>query len=97
MGDDKRGGVFDFLFGELSHAVQDIRSKLIDEGWFGRRAAPPSQFDANPLGWDRAPERETIWTDRSGSQRQSFEEAWAPRDPSEGPSPVESSDHDLDR
>jgi hypothetical protein len=80
------GGILDALLGGFGQALADIRGKLIDEGWFGRRAAPPRQFDVSPLGWERAPERDTVWTDRTGvPTRQTFEELWAPRERAEQP------------
>lgn len=85
-------GIFDFLFGEMRSAVQDVRSKLIDEGWFGRRAAPPSQLDAPSLGWHREPTGTS-----AGPPRQSFEEAWAPRERGDTPDVGEPAGPDLDR
>lgn len=83
-------GILEFLFGEMRSAVQDIRGKLIDEGWFGRRAAPPSQFDASPLGWHREPSGVD-----AGPPRQSFDEAWAPRERGDAARELEAPAHDV--
>ena len=68
----------DFLFGMARDAIADIRGKLIDEGWFGRRSVEPSGKD---LGWSKP----TIHDRPSplGMGQSSFEEQWAVRPPSE--------------
>lgn len=79
----ERRGIADFLFGQAAEAIADIRSKLIDEGWFGRRSpATPTS-----LGWEKPG-----GTDAPVS---SFEEQWAAREPGQ-PSPA-APDHGIDR
>lgn len=80
-------GLFAAVFGTLADAVQDVRSKLIDEGWFGRRGVSPERTLAQDWGGP------TIHQDLMA--RPSFEEAWAPR--AGEPSPVEPGGLDLDR
>ncbi len=76
-------GFAEFLFGQAAEAVADIRSKLIDEGWFGRRSpAAPSG-----LGWEK-PEADA-------PALSSFEEQWAAREPGEPSAPTP--DHGIDR
>lgn len=72
---NRPAGLLEFLFAELRGAVADMRSKVVEEGWFGRSAARP-----NSLAKD--------WSGPSvhGASlpaRPSFEEAWAPRPPGE--------------
>lgn len=78
------------VLGGFRDAVDDIRTKLIDEGWFGRHLAAPSM--AQRLGWSREdnPAGEAIDNvppefftdeplpdrDRTFAQRPSFEEMW---------------------
>lgn len=78
---EQPAGILEFLFGEMRSALQDIRGKLLDEGWFGRRAAPPSQFEASSLGWHREPAS----ADAGAPHRASFQEQWAARDPAASP------------
>ncbi len=40
-------GVLSYLFGELGRAVQDIRQRVVEEGWFGR-ITTPLQRDHTP-------------------------------------------------
>ncbi|MDO8381021.1 hypothetical protein [Phenylobacterium sp.] len=69
-----RSGIADFLFGQFRDAVQDIRSKLVDEGWFGRRSAPPGGMDL-ARDWSGPSVHETPGRLPSSP---SFEEQWAP-------------------
>ncbi len=39
----------DWYIDAFGHPIADIRAKLIDEGWFGRRTNEPS----HDLGWMR--------------------------------------------
>lgn len=84
---ERRSGILDFLFGEAQQAVADVRAKLIEEGWFGRRSAPSREPS---LGWTR-PEAPT-----SGHRERSFEEQWAVRSPGNDMQPP-GADHDHDR
>lgn len=58
-------GFLDSLFEAIGRVVEDIRHKVVEEGWFGRQVtgdAPPNA--AERLGWDMP--------------KQSFDELWAP-------------------
>lgn len=66
---------------ELGAAVKDIRAKLIDEGWFGRREPVamrdiPDQEDTDWLNWVSE-----VGDHGLGAHSPSFEEAWARREP----------------
>ncbi|MEI9994914.1 MAG: hypothetical protein WDM91_09995 [Rhizomicrobium sp.] len=67
-------GLAEFLFGEFRQALQDIRQKLVEEGWFGRAvsAAPVVEMD-------RGPPADQLGS--LGDRRPSFEEMWTPREP----------------
>jgi len=73
-----RGGIFDFLFQEAAHAVQDIRQKVVEEGWFGRvvTAAPVVEMEqASPADlYGKGPAIEP-------PTRACFEVQWAAREP----------------
>lgn len=72
----------------IGDAVADVRSKLIDEGWFGRRGPSASSPSAD-LGWELdAPKPRTMDDLRA---LQSFEDAWATREP-----PIDKLDPDYD-
>lgn len=64
----ERQGVFAFLFGELGRAVQDIRQRVVEEGWFGRITTPIAR-DHAPSGTSPA-ERpitfEDLWPRHDG-------------------------------
>ncbi|WP_421729378.1 hypothetical protein [Brevundimonas sp.] len=64
------------LWGAAGDAIADIRTKLIDEGWFGRRAASGGQNLAQE--WGGPSIHDTPGAMAGGS---SFEEAWAVREP----------------
>lgn len=66
-------GFWDTLLSGVGDAIADARSKLIDEGWFGRSEAPGA------MGRTIA---ETPEQSLYGATR-SFEELWAPRVPGE--------------
>lgn len=73
----------DRLLAGFGRAVEDVRSKLIEEGWFGRRTANPSA--AQRLGWERdalSDVPDEFFVDRASLvRRPSFEEAWRTREP----------------
>lgn len=69
------------LWEALGDAVADIRSKLIDEGWFGRRAGE-RPGGGQGLGWDGPSIHDTP---RDLPRGPSFEEAWAVREPAASP------------
>jgi len=81
MGERGSGGFLAFLFDEVRSAIQDVRQKAVEEGWFGRVTTPEPVVRA-----DR-----TILGDRP-----SFEEQWAVREPTNGPA-LEQDGHDLGR
>lgn len=71
MRETREPGWLDRLLGTVGDAVGDIRSKLIDEAWFGRGPAR--------AGGTVAP---TVRSADDLLPRRSFEEDWAPRAPS---------------
>lgn len=71
-------------FGEI---VADLRSKLIDESWFGRRPAD-QRNDALAELWG---------VDRSDGDGSSFARDWAVRDPSATASPEQIQEIGIDR
>lgn len=80
-------GIAEFLFNELRQAFQDVRQKVVEEGWFGRvvTAAPVVE-----LGKE-TPEAH----DSRREHRPTFEELWGTR-----PAPTETEHQqevDLDR
>lgn len=79
---EQRGGVLEFLRAGLGDAVSDIRSKLIEEGWFGRRSGAPSGGASLASDWTGPTVHGAALP-----PRQSFEEAWAPRKADQEPSP----------
>jgi hypothetical protein len=91
-GDDKRArpaSIGEYLFNELRQAFQDIRQKVLEEGWFGRvvTAAPVVEIDKGQPADELAPER-----------RASFEELWSPRERAPQPAEQEhSQEMDFDR
>ena len=95
----KPPGIGEFLFNEIRSAFQDVRQKVLEEGWFGRVTTPKPVVG---LGKD-GPEgiglgnRPTIH-EGLGERRPSFEEQWAPRERSAESREVEKNpSHDLDR
>ena len=66
-------GFWDKLLGGVGEAIADARSKLVDEGWFGRSDA--ASVTERTIA--QAPEQSLYGTTRS------FEELWAPRAPGE--------------
>ena len=85
----RTSGVADALLNSAGDAIGDIRTKLIDEGWFGRSTASPETTGANSLGWDVEPSKPR--TSGEMQARLSFEEAWATRD-----RPIDKLDPDYD-
>ena len=73
--------------GPVDDAIADVRGKLIDEGWFGRRS--PEQSGSSSLGWELdAPKPRTP---EESMALLSFKEAWATREP-----PTDKLDPDRD-
>jgi hypothetical protein len=101
MAGDRNNQTFlEALFGELRHAFQDVRQKVVEEGWFGRvvTAKPVievhggSPSDRGIHGTTRADELLP-----PGPERRSFEELWAPREPSDRDPQHEQAGLDHDR
>lgn len=72
--------IFDFLFREAAQAIQDVRQKVVEEGWFGRVVTAAPVVEVEKLGeassadlYGRGPAIEPPRT-------ATFEELWAPRD-----------------
>jgi len=95
----KPQGIGEFLFNEIRSAFQDIRQKVLEEGWFGRVTTPKPVVGLGKDGPEAIGlgDRPTIH-DGLGERRQSFEELWAPRERS-APKPDIEKDHghDIDR
>jgi hypothetical protein len=82
-----------YLFAELRQAVQDIRQKVVEEGWFGRvtTAAPVVEVDReHERGIHGDEHTPPPAHERTGERRPSFEEQWAPRERVE-----HAQDHDI--
>ena len=83
-GRPKPQGLVGFFFNEWRQAIQDIRQKVVEQGWFGRVTTPkpvvemPFQTVEGNSTADRAHEM-------PHDQRPSFEELWAPKDRTEPP------------
>lgn len=89
----KPPGIVEFLFNELRHAFQDIRQKLVEEGWFGRvtTARPVVEVSKEqPLTDDRELARQSRMADLE--RRPTFEELWGPRERS-----PEAAEHEPER
>lgn len=63
----------EYLFAELRQAFQDIRQKVIEEGWFGRVVTAAPVVEVSPLEQERVVE-----PSGPAEQRRSFEELWRP-------------------
>ena len=88
MGQGERSkpqSIGEFLFNELRQAFQDVRQKVLEEGWFGRvvSAAPVIEMER---------EQPPAQLGALGDRRPSFEEMWATHEPQ---SPAELS-HGID-
>jgi hypothetical protein len=98
----KSQGVLSYLFDELRGAIQDIRQKVVEEGWFGRvvTAAPVVEVD-HALGRERGglysdDHRPLAASDSAEPElRPSFEDLWKPHSPGEHASEV-TKDHGID-
>ena len=56
----------DWFTRAVGHAVADVRTVLIDEGWFGRRDSPTDHSLISPQQGRRAPDAERDPLRRSG-------------------------------
>jgi hypothetical protein len=95
-------GVMQYLFAELRQGFQDIRQKVIEEGWFGRvvTAAPVIEVDRSLTqdrdafyGSDHSPLKAP---DSPGERRPSFEELWKPREHDAERSTEHHKGHDIE-
>ena len=72
-GRGKPEGLGEFLLGELRRAFQDIRQRVVEEGWFGR-VTTPYQRNAVDHGPAREgavePQRELSFDDLYGHRRE---------------------------
>ena len=100
-GTDKPLGIGEYLFAEMRQAFQDIRQKLVEEGWFGRvvTAAPVVEVDhalaserGGLYGDDHRPMREIGAA--PAEHRPSFEDLWRPREGGE-PTADHAQEHDI--
>ncbi len=71
---DRRPSLGEFLFSELHQAFQDIRQKVVEEGWFGRVVSPAPVVEMDRT--DRPVQQRGSPSDR----RPGFDELWAPRE-----------------
>ena len=84
-------GIGEYFVAELRQAFQDIRQKVIEEGWFGRvvTAAPVVEVD-RALTQDArgfySDDHHPLSAERTASldHRPSFEELWSPKERAEG-------------
>ena len=98
MGDNERPnsqGILGFLFDELRSAMQDIRQKVVEEGWFGRVVSPAPVVEMDrSLGRERGglysdDHRPALTVGAATPKRApSFEELWKPREPGEQPADI---------
>lgn len=85
--------IAEFLFGEIRSAFQDMRQKVLEEGWFGRVVTPAPVIEVGR----ESPESIGLG-DGLGERRPSFEELWAPREREPNPTEIQKPHgHDLDR
>lgn len=73
-----RQGLFAAIFDELARAVVDVRRQVVDRGWFGH-ADPPRAGDF--YGQTEGTGRASMRAERELAPQQSFEEAWAVKEP----------------
>lgn len=92
----KRFDLGEFLFGQARDAIEDIRGKLIDEAWFGRRTSASGQSPAKSLGWELEPGEISPAQGDRFAPRPSFEAQWAPADRTEAGRDAPDRDHELD-
>lgn len=92
-------GIGEFLFNEIRSAFQDIRQKVVEEGWFGRVVTPAPVVEVGKEGPEAIGlgNRPTVH-EALGERRPSFEELWAPRERSTDAAEIQKErGHDLDR
>jgi len=72
-GKRKPQGLGEFFFNEMRQAIQDIRQKVVEQGWFGRVTTPKPVVEM-PFQTVESPTHELLH-----ERRPSFEEQWAPK------------------
>ncbi len=72
--------IFDFLFREAAQAIQDVRQKVVEEGWFGRVVTAAPVIEIEKLGEMSAADLYGRGPAIEPPQTASFEELWAPRE-----------------
>ncbi|SRR5579862_2746424 len=77
----KPQGLGEFLSNEFRQAVQDIRQKVVEQGWFGRVTTPKPVVEM-PF---QTVEADLPKRDLNCERRPSFEEMWAVREPAVTP------------
>ncbi|MEI9990122.1 MAG: hypothetical protein WDM86_08795 [Rhizomicrobium sp.] len=94
----KPPGLGEFLFNEIRSAFQDIRQRVVEEGWFGRVTTPAPVIEVGHGGPDGIGlgNRATI-RDGLSEHRPSLEEMWAPTDRSHGQALHKSQGFDIER
>lgn len=99
----KPPGMVQYLFAELRQGFQDIRQKVIEEGWFGRvvTAAPVVEVDrsltANRDAFYGSDHHPLGASGDSIERRPTFEELWRPRERDVGPEIAPEHGPDIDR
>jgi hypothetical protein len=74
----KPSGLGEFLFNELRQAFQDIRQKVVEQGWFGRVTTPKPVVE---MPFSTTADKTTDGSDLLHERPQSFEQSWAIREP----------------
>ncbi len=92
-------GIGEFLFNEIRSAFQDVRQKVVEEGWFGRVVTPAPVVEVGKEGPEAIGlgNRPTIHEGLE-QRRPSFEEQWAPRERSADAAEIQKEhSHDFER
>jgi hypothetical protein len=70
----------EFLFNELRQSFQDVRQKLVEEGWFGRVTTAKPVVEVQPDHADVAPSNSPSAREILDERRPSFDDQWSPTD-----------------
>lgn len=75
----KPQGLGEFLFNELRQGIQDIRQKVVEEGWFGRvvTAKPVVELQRDAPGSDSPAQHDGLSV-KPGERELTFDEMWSP-------------------
>lgn len=90
-------GFLGALFNELRYAVQDIRQKVVEQGWFGQVTSAKPVIEMHTTT-EPGPKSEDLYGQDLRSpleRRPSFEEQWQTREP--GQQPESGKDREQDR